>query len=69
MLRCFDHGRGQPVALKMIRSKRRFQKQAAIEAGILAVLKEKVRGGMGSGCAVGWVLKEKVRVEVGCAVV
>lgn len=53
----------------MIRSKRRFQKQAAIEAGILAVLKEKVRGGMGSGCAVGWVLKEKVRVEVGCAVV
>ncbi|KAL4418786.1 hypothetical protein ABPG77_005500 [Micractinium sp. CCAP 211/92] len=41
VLRCIDHAHGQPVALKMIRSKRRFQKQAAIEAGILALLKEK----------------------------
>jgi hypothetical protein len=41
-------GQGQPVALKIIRNKKRFQKQAAVEAAILALLREQV-GGQGVG--------------------
>ncbi|EFN52309.1 hypothetical protein CHLNCDRAFT_16563, partial [Chlorella variabilis] len=40
VLRCQDHAIGQAVALKIIRNKKRFQKQAAVEASILAVLRE-----------------------------
>eukprot|EP00887_Chlorella_sp_A99_P003891 scaffold11.g3891.t1 len=40
VLRCVDHASGQAVALKIIRNKKRFQKQAQIEANILAVLME-----------------------------
>jgi dual specificity tyrosine-phosphorylation-regulated kinase 2/3/4 len=38
VLRCLDHAHGGMVALKMIRNKRRFQKQAQIEASILTEL-------------------------------
>ncbi len=43
VLRCMDHATGQGVALKIIRNKRRFQKQAAIEAAILQKLQDAVR--------------------------
>jgi hypothetical protein len=42
VLRCMDHATGQAVAVKIIRNKKRFQKQAAIEANILNVLQEQV---------------------------
>ena len=43
MLRCLDHATQQAVALKIIRNKRRFQKQAQIEADILRKLQDGVR--------------------------
>lgn len=42
VLRCMDHATGQQVAVKIIRNKRRFQKQAQIEANILRKLQEAV---------------------------
>lgn len=42
VLRCFDHATGHAVAVKVIRNKKRFQKQAAIETDILALLQEQV---------------------------
>lgn len=42
VLRCKDHRSGGDVALKIIRNKKRFQKQAAVEAAILALLREQV---------------------------
>ena len=44
------------MALKMIRNKKRFQKQAAVEAAILALLREQVGGRAvwGSGCVSEW---------------
>jgi dual specificity tyrosine-phosphorylation-regulated kinase 2/3/4 len=38
VLRCVDHATGGAVALKIIRNKRRFQRQAVVEAGILGAL-------------------------------
>ena len=35
VLKCLDHATGSHVALKIIKNKRRFQKQAKVEAGIL----------------------------------
>lgn len=53
VLRCKDHRTGSDVALKIIRNKKRFQKQAAVEAAILALLREQVGLGNGQGLAVG----------------
>ena len=41
VLHCMDHRSGTGVALKIIRSKKRFQKQAAVEAGILELLRRR----------------------------
>jgi len=38
VLKCVDHGTGSAVALKIIRNKRRFQRQAQVEATILSTL-------------------------------
>ena len=38
MLRCKDHATGAVIALKIIRNKRRFQRQAQVEASILETL-------------------------------
>lgn len=38
VLRCRDHATGATIALKIIRNKRRFQRQAQVEASILATL-------------------------------
>jgi dual specificity tyrosine-phosphorylation-regulated kinase 2/3/4 len=38
VLHCIDHENGQHVAVKLIRNRRRFQKQAQIEAQILQIL-------------------------------
>jgi dual specificity tyrosine-phosphorylation-regulated kinase 2/3/4 len=40
VLKCVDHGTGSAVALKIIRNKRRFQRQAQVEATILSTLKK-----------------------------
>lgn len=45
VLRCVDHATGTTVALKIIRNKRRFQRQAQVEASILAALMACVPGG------------------------
>lgn len=39
-LRCFDHKKKEQVALKIIRNKKRFHRQAVIEAKILKFIKE-----------------------------
>lgn len=44
VLRCLDHASGATVALKIIRNKRRFQRQAAVEAGILSTLGQRDPG-------------------------
>ena len=38
VLKCIDHATGKTIALKMIRSKSRFQRQAKVEASILSTL-------------------------------
>jgi serine/threonine protein kinase len=38
VLKCVDHGTGTAVALKIIRNKHRFQRQAQVEASILSTL-------------------------------
>ena len=38
VLKCVDHGTGSAIALKIIRNKRRFQRQAQVEAAILSTL-------------------------------
>lgn len=38
VLKCLDHATGRTIALKIIRSKSRFQRQARIEASILSTL-------------------------------
>lgn len=38
VLKCIDHAMGTTVALKVIRNKRRFQKQARVEAALLGTL-------------------------------
>ncbi len=50
VLRCKDHRTGSDVALKIIRNKKRFQKQAAVEAAILALLREQVGLGLMGTC-------------------
>lgn len=40
VLRCKDHVNGREVAIKIIRNKKRFQRQAHMEASILATLQE-----------------------------
>ena len=39
---CFDHKTGQPVALKIIRNKKRFHHQALVEVKILDSLRKRV---------------------------
>lgn len=39
VLKCVDHGTGSAVALKIIRNKRRFQRQAQVEVSILSTLR------------------------------
>ena len=39
---CFDHKTGQPVALKIIRNKKRFHHQALVEVKILDTLRKRV---------------------------
>ena len=39
---CFDHKMGQPVALKIIRNKKRFHHQALVEVKILDSLRKRV---------------------------
>ena len=41
VLRCFDHKSGAFVALKIIRSQKRFQKQAAVEMTVLKQLRDR----------------------------
>jgi len=45
VLRCKDHSTGHTIALKIIRNKRRFQRQAQVEASILATLSARDPGG------------------------
>ena len=40
-LKCFDHKRKKEVAIKIIRNKKRFHKQAVIEAKILKFMKDR----------------------------
>lgn len=42
-LQCFDHKTNQPVAIKIIRNKKRFHHQALVEVKILDSLRKKVR--------------------------
>ena len=39
MLKCFDHKRKEYVALKIIRNKKRFHRQAVVEVRVLETLK------------------------------
>jgi len=41
-VQCFDHKIGQPVAIKIIRNKKRFHHQALVEVKILDMLRKKV---------------------------
>ena len=41
-LQCFDHKINQPVAVKIIRNKKRFHHQALVEVKILDSLRKRV---------------------------
>ena len=41
-VQCFDHKTNQPVAIKIIRNKKRFHHQALVEVKILDSLRKKV---------------------------
>ena len=42
VLHCHDHATGRDVALKIVRCKRRFQRQAAVEVSVLQQLRDQV---------------------------